>query len=1200
EQGYFQGSTEGAVFDWLSEDPNCENFVTIEQDGSAPNVLHVNITDAEENIGWWIPIAVRVSMPGDSGMEEVAYQMFHLCVCNDYYCLENAGETSWQMAVGESEEVTPELWHYVYKQDREQVTENIRYRWEWDTEAVEIKDSASVVLTGENATGTAPFTITKLKNRYTNANLIAELQDQESNYAEVARRNFDFTDVDYSVWFEGESLRGDEYTWIYADDAEGETYTVTLNDENLRGRTVDITWYIGIIDENGEYTDSVPESSDTYEVSEDKKSVTLHANGIRDALGERDWYNFNLRAVVSAGGEEVSRRDVGVDIRNEVCDYSIPEGDTWVLPAWGYSIGKVQNVYVENAQNPYGANLNVKITSVEVANAPEDTGEGAVATVAPWEDGNGWNLDLERLGDAVVTITYQTIDGSSAVKTLNLHVVSEMYVLDVWSDTGCNSLLPGAGMDLTAEVTHCFYNEETGEEYTGSTDGITYGWSVADENCNEIMTMEQDGTNPAVLHVSTNANSSGWWIPIEARAFVQEEEGPVEVAYRNFDIQVCDSYYQLFAEDVLAAPGEHVDVPVVAKKISLEHPGGVEVAYENIWVAAWDNADLIKSDINGTSVYIETGILNVDDDPMECVAYISAEIKDESGNSVYPETTSLITVCEHRYSEISSTPSTCTVQGSVTYQCDKCGTKKTESQPLAEHKAVKDAAVAATCTTAGKTEGSHCSVCGKVLVAQQTIPAKGHTEVKDAAVAATCTKAGKTEGSHCSVCGVVIKAQQTVAATGHTEVKDAGVAATCTKAGKTEGSHCSVCGVVIKAQQTIAATGHDYKEVVTPAEIGKDGSIVKKCSKCGDKQTVSTIAAISSVELSKTTYVYNEKVQKPSVTVKDSKGKKLAANTDYTVSYPSGCKNPGKYTVTIKFKGNYKGTKTLTYTISPKAVSISKITAEKTGFKVTWKKGAEITGYQIQYSTDSKFKDKTTASKTVSKSSTTSQTISKLKPQKKYYVRIRTYKTIKVDGKEQKLYSDWSAVKTVITADSKGKLSAVKTVTLSKTSYTYNGKECKPSVTVKDAVGNVLEQDTDYTVSYSKGCKTPGKYTVTVTFTGNYSSTKKKTLTYTINPKSVAISTLTASSKGFKVTWKKGTEITGYEIQYSTSSKFTDKTTKTVTVKDSKTTSKSISKLSAKKKYYVRIRTYKTVKVDGKSVKVYSSWSDTKNVTTKK
>lgn len=89
------------------------------------------------------------------------------------------------------------------------------------------------------------------------------------------------------------------------------------------------------------------------------------------------------------------------------------------------------------------------------------------------------------------------------------------------------------------------------------------------------------------------------------------------------------------------------------------------------------------------------------------------------------------------------------------------------------HTIVVDKAVAATCTTAGKTQGKHCSVCNTVITAQTTIPAKGHTEVVDEAVAATCTTAGKTQGKHCSVCNTVLTAQTEIPAKGHTW--DAGV-----------------------------------------------------------------------------------------------------------------------------------------------------------------------------------------------------------------------------------------------------------------------------------------------------------------------------------------------------------------------------------------------------------------------------------------
>ncbi len=86
----------------------------------------------------------------------------------------------------------------------------------------------------------------------------------------------------------------------------------------------------------------------------------------------------------------------------------------------------------------------------------------------------------------------------------------------------------------------------------------------------------------------------------------------------------------------------------------------------------------------------------------------------------------------------------------------------------AEHTEETDAAVPATCTTTGLTEGSHCSVCNEKLVAQTVIPALGHTEVTDAAVAATCTATGLTKGKHCDVCKAVLVAQTVVEKVAHT------------------------------------------------------------------------------------------------------------------------------------------------------------------------------------------------------------------------------------------------------------------------------------------------------------------------------------------------------------------------------------------------------------------------------------------------
>ena len=347
---------------------------------------------------------------------------------------------------------------------------------------------------------------------------------------------------------------------------------------------------------------------------------------------------------------------------------------------------------------------------------------------------------------------------------------------------------------------------------------------------------------------------------------------------------------------------------------------------------------------------------------------------------------------------------TCTAAGTKTYTCTRCKKTRTETIAATGHKAVKDAAVAATCETTGKTEGSHCSVCNTVIKAQtttaalghswdsgrvikaatcttagtktytctrckktrtETIAATGHKVVKDAAVAATCETTGKTEGSHCSVCNTVIKAQtttaalghnwdsgkvtkaatcttagtktytctrckktrtETIAATGHKAVKDAAVAATCETAGKTEGSHCSVCGTILKSQTTTAALGHDYGawKTIKAATYTEPGQAERVCRRNASHKEYRQLPILEkakialsacSIQLSEQTYVYDGIEKTPTVTITYNE-KTLTEGEDYQVYFADNV-NPGtaKITVIAKTDSDYTGTATITFEI---------------------------------------------------------------------------------------------------------------------------------------------------------------------------------------------------------------------------------------------------------------------------------------------
>ena len=206
----------------------------------------------------------------------------------------------------------------------------------------------------------------------------------------------------------------------------------------------------------------------------------------------------------------------------------------------------------------------------------------------------------------------------------------------------------------------------------------------------------------------------------------------------------------------------------------------------------------------------------------------------------------------------------------------------------------------------------------------------------------------------------------------------------------------------------------EFEPAVTKATFTKAGKSEEKCSVCGLVKESAAIAKVSSVKLSTTAYTYDGKQKTPTVTVKDSKGKKLVKGKDYKVSYASGRKNVGKYSVKITLQGNYTGSKTLYFNVRPKEAKISSLTKGTKSFTVKYSKcTTQTSGYQIQYATSSSFDS--AKSVFVNKNTTVSKKISGLKAKKTYYVRVRTYKTVKIDGESVKIYSAWSDKKSVKT-----------------------------------------------------------------------------------------------------------------------------------------------------------------------------------------
>ena len=409
--------------------------------------------------------------------------------------------------------------------------------------------------------------------------------------------------------------------------------------------------------------------------------------------------------------------------------------------------------------------------------------------------------------------------------------------------------------------------------------------------------------------------------------------------------------------------------------------------------------------------------------------------------------TETIPKTSHKYVDTVVAP-TCTTDGYTLHKCSVCGTSYKDSTTKATGHSYGNSVVTKqpTCTSEG-TKTKTCTKCNATVT--EKLPAKGHTAVTDKGYPATCTTAGKTDGSHCSVCGAVIKAQTTITATGH---KSSGWIVDKTASIGVKGSkhkECTVCKKVLetaeipalsrisisKASVTLSTSTYAYD-----GKAKKPGVTVKlngKTLKNGTDYTVSysnnTKVGTAKVTItgkgnytgsvSKTYSIknnfkkatisgisnksYTGKNITQSITVKYN-GKTLKNGTDYTVSYSSN-KNIGTATVKVTGKGSYAGTITKTFKINPAKQEIQKLTAKSKAFFVDWAQKGSATGYEIQYATNSKF---TSAKKvTITNKKTDKTTISKLSGKKKYYVRVRSYTTVK----GTKYYGAWSASKSVTT-----------------------------------------------------------------------------------------------------------------------------------------------------------------------------------------
>lgn len=404
----------------------------------------------------------------------------------------------------------------------------------------------------------------------------------------------------------------------------------------------------------------------------------------------------------------------------------------------------------------------------------------------------------------------------------------------------------------------------------------------------------------------------------------------------------------------------------------------------------------------------------------------------------------------------------------------------------------------------------------------------------------------------------------------HVETVDAKVTekpegATCTEAGKivyTAKVTFNGKDYTDSKEETVEALGHDYQTTTTKATLSKDGSIVTKCTRCGDVTENTTIAYPKTITLSEDHYVYDGQEKKPEVSVVGSDGKAISAD-NYDVKYPESAVAGGSYDVVITFKGNYEGTVTKTFTIGQMD---SELKYAKSSVTVDYKGGAVV---------DNAYTSKASAKDI--KFTTSNKNVAAVDSEGNVTIVGPGTATITAQISGSESYKDAKAAYTVkvnslatpaVPKVTNGKDGAVVTWTAVKNAETYSvwrktsSTGWKKLDTVEGTTYTDKTAESNQTYYYTIRCMNAGKNICT----SDYNRTGTKV--YYLAPSN--ISSLTLTSNGIVVKWNKVAGAKSYRIYRKTTGGYT----RIGTVNSGNTTSYTDTTAESGKTYTYAVKPY--------------------------
>lgn len=575
ENGYSEGDTSDAWIEWSCLEG--EDVVTLTL--SEENSFCATITANADMGGREALIRATAYVPDEEAEDEkreVASREFRVYVNDGYYQVEHVDIDA--VPVGASVTIPAELTWYDLDKNSGETVADAKFRWEWNSEAILITDQDGNEVDPEEYYGAQAFTLKKLKNWNENVKLVAEVnmagEEEEARWEYAAERNWNLSEYNYDIWFE--DLGDGDHERIY----DGQELDLCLNVENLEGLTADtnytLEWQVGIWDEtlNEGNGDIVTENSENYYTvsTEEVGVITLHGSAIPEN-------GVSVRAIVSAGGEEVRRADTWVEKWEDCYDYDYPgqePGDNELLPGQGFWIPREMDCYVENAEFPYGGNTAAVVNTVSVQyqrwQDSENEGEEGSFVDADHNGGlhidendDGWNIWCDTHGRLLITLThslkdYPDITGS--LENMEIYVNGDTWRLDQHYPNNTDNMAINGTMEIGTSMYHSWnhgednHGEEEVQDYrlelqTDDDGNLCYDTGAAEVSVEyaedgkpylKVIAKEEERhfNIPVVLYVREHEDNG--------EPKVDEETGePVyqNVGVRNFWVNICGEYHYI-------------------------------------------------------------------------------------------------------------------------------------------------------------------------------------------------------------------------------------------------------------------------------------------------------------------------------------------------------------------------------------------------------------------------------------------------------------------------------------------------------------------------------------------------------------------------------------------------------------------------------------------------------------------------------